>query len=96
MDAEAQVAQALFTLVHDARGGQIPGAQLCSRLYCEFPGARAILHAHQGLKGFIESSELKDRVCFVADQVCHHACTACKLIQGLHLLCKIPLGGCKQ
>jgi hypothetical protein len=79
MDAEAQVAQALLALVHDAPGGQIPGPQLCSKLYRQRPDAKKILHAHQGLKGFIEGSELKGRVCFVADQVCEYACKAHKL-----------------
>ena len=71
MDAEGQVAEALLALVRRAPEGQTPGAQLCSRLYCQCPDARAIVHAHHGLKGFIEGSELlKGRVCFVADQVC--------------------------
>lgn len=69
--AEGQVAEALLALVRRAPEGQTPGAQLCSRLYCLCPDARAIVHAHHGLKGFIEGSELlKGRVCFVADQVC--------------------------
>jgi len=69
-EAKVHVAQALLALVHDAPEGLITGAQLCSRLYRQCPEARAIVHAHQGLKGFIECSELEGKVCFIADQVC--------------------------
>ena len=96
MDAEAEVAQALLALVHDAPGGQIPGAQLCSKLYLQRPDAKKILHAHQGLRGFIEGSELNGRVCFVADQVCEYACKAHKLLYGLLLPCKTRFGGGKK
>ena len=63
----------LVALVEEAPDGQVPAAQLCSRLYSKCPEAKAVIQRHKGLKGFIAALPLEGKVKFVPDQVCQPA-----------------------
>ena len=72
--AEAGVAEALVAMVQGAPGGQVPAAQLCSKLYQKCPDARALVQKYDGLKGFVATPALEGKVKFVADQVRRFVC----------------------